>query len=128
MKKFAFIALIFALTLSLTACGGESEVEIDDVNSDYRWIETDLSSLLPKPDAEIVDSREYTDAFFADVYGVTEEDFDDYVVECKDSGFTNVIEDEDDKFKATNDDGVELVIDYIEDSKSFTIGLTLTEE
>lgn len=125
MKKFIFAMLIITMVLSTAACSGESSVEDDVTNSDYKWIETELSELVPKPDAEIVESRSYMDSFFADVYGMTDSDFDDYVAKCKESGFDEVITDDQDTFKASNGDGIELVIDYMEDSKSFTIGLTL---
>ena len=125
MRKFIFAMLIVAMMLSMAACSGESSVEDDITNNDYKWIETELSELVPKPDADIVESRSYTDSFFADVYGMTDSDFDDYVAKCKEIGFDEVITDDQDTFKASNGDGVELVIDYMEDSKSFTIGLTL---
>ena len=125
MRKFIFAMLIVAMMLSMAACNGKSSVEDDVTNSDYKWIETELSELVPKPDAEIVESRSYMDSFFADVYGMTDSDFDDYVAECKESGFNEIITDDQKTFKASNGDGIELVIDYMQDSKSFTIGLTL---
>lgn len=125
MRKFIFAMLIVAMMLSMAACNGKSSVEDDITNNNYKWIETELSELVPKPDAEIVESRSYTDSFFADVYGMTDSDFDDYVAKCKEIGFDEIITDDQDTFKASNGDGIELVIDYMEDSKSFTIGLTL---
>lgn len=62
----------------------ESESEIA-----YQWSQTDLGSKIPRPDVKVVESDIDDDSIFMfDAYGMSLEQFNAYVEECKELGYT----------------------------------------
>lgn len=62
----------------------EAETEIA-----YQWSQTDLGSKIPKPDVKVVESgRDDEIIFMFDAYGLSLEQFNAYVEECKGLGYT----------------------------------------
>ena len=62
----------------------ETETEIA-----YQWSQTELGSKIPKPDVKVVESgRDDESIFMFDAYGLSLEQFNAYVEECKGLGYT----------------------------------------
>ena len=69
--------------------GSNSYSAEEDTEIAYQWSETDLGDMIPKPDVKVVESgRDDEDIFMFDAYGLTLEEFNDYVEECKELGYT----------------------------------------
>lgn len=79
----------------------------------YQWSESEISSLLPKPDFKVVqvsnDSEEY---FSFSVFGVVQDEYKTYLEECKTKGFSNVEYETETSYNATNEDGYTFSMSY----------------
>lgn len=63
-------------------------VESETVTA-YQWSQTELGSKIPKPNVEVVQSSLDTEGLFTfDIYGMSLEQFNAYVEECKGMGYT----------------------------------------
>ncbi len=79
----------------------------------YEWSDSELSSLLPKPEFRIVSvGSDDDDYFFFDAYGVSREEFNAYTQQCAEAGFTNVQFEGNDAYRAINADGYEVSLQY----------------
>lgn len=79
----------------------------------HKWSESKISSLLPKADYTAVNvSTDDEDRFFFYAYGVSKEEFENYVNEVKAKGFTKVDYEGNNSYRATNADGIEADINY----------------
>lgn len=103
----------------------ESETE-----TAYQWTQTDLGSKIPKPDVKVVESgRDDEEIFMFDAYGLSLEQFNDYVEECKNFGYTDDSSDHEGFYSADNAEGYNVYLYYNEDdyAMSGTIKVPDTE-
>lgn len=72
----------------------------------YLWPESGVGALLPEPDheyGEMIEDRNRS--FRAEIYQVSEEDFETYIQACKAAGFTEDVNQRSDGFDAVDKDG-----------------------
>ena len=97
----------------------------------YTWSSDKLGKLIPEPEYDIVlidyDEEDY---FSFDIYGVTVDDYTKYKEACiQAGGFDNEIEYEyDTSYKATNSDGVEFLIEYLDGSNRIGCVISIDED
>ena len=94
-----------------------------------RWPQSDIAALLPKPDS----SRGYTYweasyGFDIDVGDYTLEQFNEYVAECMNMGFTVDYHANPHSFSAYNSDGYDLYLYYYEDDGIMNINISAPKE
>lgn len=96
----------------------------------YQWSQTDLGSKIPKPDVKVVKSSiDDKTSFMFDAYGLTLEQFNAYVDECKELGYTDESNNYEGSYTADNAEGynVHLYYDERDHSMSVTISAPKTE-
>lgn len=88
----------------------ESETEIA-----YQWSQTDLGSKIPRPDVKVVESgRDDEIVFMFDAYGLSLEQFNAYVEECKELGYTVGTDSFEGFYSADNAEGYNVYLYYDE--------------
>lgn len=93
-----------------------------DYSATFEWQNYGLFTQVPAPDTnngKIV--RESTDQIHIELYHISTEDFNNYVKECKNAGFTVDITKTDQVFYAHDDEGYDLSIFFHEDKKTMDI-------
>lgn len=89
----------------------ESETE-----AAYQWPQTDLGSKIPKPDVKILESSlDMEELLMFDAYGMSLEQFDAYVKECKSMGYTVDPSGYEGFYSADNAEGYNIYLYYEED-------------
>lgn len=85
----------------------------------HRWSDSDLAKLIPEPDYEVVTIDFDDDDYFSfDFRGVSMDDFNDFKNACIEAGFTENVEcDYEEWYEAYNKDGVELDLEYSDNSR-----------
>lgn len=141
MKKIAAIILAVIAVLGMTACGTKSrEAEetqtpiptvtpmptttpdgaAKDISED--WPLMGPGTLIPTPEGESCeisqDSEEY---FHAEIGGVTQVGFNDYVKKCIEAGFKGDYYKADSYYDAENNEGYELTLNFYESDNSLSI-------
>ena len=94
----------------------ESETEIA-----YQWSQTDLGNKIPKPDVKVVESgRDDESVYMFDAYGLSLDQFNDYVEKCKELGYTVDPGSFEGFYSADDEDGYNVYLYYNEDSDSMS--------
>lgn len=94
----------------------EAETEIA-----YQWSQTDLGSKIPKPDVKVVEGgRDDELIFMFDAYGLTLEQFNAYVEECKELGYTIDPRSSEGFYSADNTEGYNVYLYYKEKEYSMS--------
>lgn len=94
----------------------ESETEIA-----YQWSQTDLGSKIPRPDVKVVESgRDDEMVFMFDAYGLSLEQFNAYVKECKELGYTVETDSFEGFYSADNTEGYNVYLYYDENDYSMS--------
>lgn len=100
-----------------------------DVEVAYYWTTSDLGTKIPKPDAVVVkEGADNDNGFIFDVYGMSLEQFNAYVEECKGLGFTVEAYEQEGYYNGENSEGYSIIIDYDEDESSFYCSLSAPSE
>lgn len=98
----------------------ETETEIA-----YQWSQTDLGSRIPKPDVKVVESgRDDEIIFMFDAYGLSLEQFNAYVEECKGLGYTIEPGSFEGFYSADNTEGYNVYLYY--DEKDYSMSVTIS--
>lgn len=98
----------------------ESETEIA-----YQWSQTELGSKIPKPDVKVVESgRDDEIIFMFDAYGLSLEQFNAYVEECKELGYTIEPGSFEGFYSADNTEGYNVYLYY--DEKDYSMSGTIS--
>lgn len=98
----------------------EAETEIA-----YQWSQTDLGSKIPKPDVKVVESgRDDEVIFMFDAYGLSLEQFNAYVEECKGLGYTVEPGSFEGFYSADNSEGYNIYLYY--DEKDYSMSGTIS--
>ena len=124
MKKLMSFLLAMLMILSLTACGGMSRRAIEETLTDakvtpefqeFKWPKSEIAGLLPVPKSNIGKiAWEASYGFVIDVGETTKSEYDAYVDECWDNGFTVDYDKGDNHFYANNKGGYHLSIRFEE--------------
>lgn len=82
----------------------------------YQWSQTELGSKIPKPDVKIVESDiDNKKTFMFDAYGMSLEQFNAYVEDCKNLGYTVDSSAFEGFYSADDTNGYNIHLDYDED-------------
>ena len=114
-KRFWVIALaIIVLLLVFGPKGGKQ-----DSAEKFDWSDIKLSSILPKPESNKATIYSNTnDYLWIQIFKITESEYDEYVKDCKESGFTIDVEDNY-GYNAFNSEGYELSVNYMSDESIY---------
>lgn len=99
-------------------------IVITSLPSKYKWDEIILKTALPEPSSEY--GRLYTndaDDLYLTVNKVSFSEYESYVDNCVDKGFTFVVESDSSSYTAFNSEGYELDLDYHEYNEALDISL-----
>jgi len=95
----------------------------------FIWSTYDIGDKVPKPDSKIVDTTwDEDDCFMFEAYGVTLDQFNEYVEECQAMGYDVDKDSFDDYFSADNSEGYSIDIYYHEDDWSMDVDLNAPDE
>ncbi|MBR4286842.1 MAG: hypothetical protein IKT55_03975 [Clostridia bacterium] len=120
-KKAKRIMLVISLVVILIAI---TSVIITLLPSKYKWDEVLLKSALPVPVSEYGDLYDNcADDLYLVVTNTSFLEYEDYVKECENKGYTYVLESSASSYKAYNSDGYELELEYSEYNEKMTISL-----
>lgn len=122
MKKIILILLAAVLILSMVACVDEKAPSTIDATdhpeetstfSEFQWPKSDIAKLLPIPESNIGSiSWEASYGFVIYVGETSKEQYDAYVDECWENGFTIDYSKGEDFFWADNESGYHLHLKY----------------
>lgn len=102
----------------------ESETEIA-----YQWSKAELGNKIPKPDVKVVESSIDTEeTFMFDAYGMSLEQFNAYVAECKDLGYTVDPGEHEGFYSADNAEGYNIYLYYDEDDYAMSGSVDAPDE
>lgn len=88
----------------------------DETEVAYQWSKTDLGNKIPKPEVKVVEvGIDDESTFMFDAYGMSLEQFDAYVEQCQDLGYTVDIDSDEGFYSADNDEGYNVYLYYEED-------------
>lgn len=122
-KRAWFIVVAVILVLSVLGSIGSNDTE------KFQWNNFELAHLLPEPESNrgeiLSDSEEILDIYVANI---SSDEYDSYISECKDKGFTIESEKTENSYKAFNKDGYKLSLWYDDNEKELNIGLSAPEE
>ena len=126
MKKFSAIVLAVVMVLSMTGCFGiNRNNNSNNKYSEIKWPNSELASLLPVPESLIGEiDLETASSFWVTIANVSKQQFNDYVEDCKNCGFTEDYRNYDDWYIAKNKDGYRVSITYTERNKEMSINLS----
>lgn len=94
----------------------------------YDWPDGELVDMVPKPEFEIVDTTSNDGSLLSyDIYGVTFSDYNAYVDQCKQKGFTNAVNISESRVELTNDRGYDITISYSDDEETIHVQLSALE-
>ena len=89
------------------------DIESADPEKAYQWSDSEMAKLLPKPNVEIVKTDcDFEEKFVAKLRVSSEEDFEVFVNQCKDAGFTSEGFSNFMSYNAKNDLGYSLTLTY----------------
>lgn len=120
-KRGYLVAVVVVVVLLVIAgvsrCGGGGDERLD-------WPTSGLATMLPKPDSDAGSiSTNDNEAFSADVDNYTQEQFDSYVAQCQEMGFTVEAVTDTDEFDAYSEDGHHLTLSFSGSQESMDIDL-----
>lgn len=116
--KFILIALavIVVLGIGVSRCSEGQELE--------EWPTGAMAQMIPSMNHKCSSVYDFDDSLSINTEdGVSKQEFDAYVSECKERGFDIVAEEENESFEAFNQDGYKLTCTYHSSSKSVSIDL-----
>ncbi len=95
----------------------------------YQWTETDLGNKVPKPDVKVLEAgRDDKMIFMFDAYGLSLDQFNSYVSECKNLGYTVDESSFEGFYSADNEEGYNVYLYYSEDDESMSGTIKSPEE
>lgn len=118
------VVVAIAIIGGISRCGGGGEK-----NESLEWPTTDLATMLPKPSSDKGEVHTNSDeTFWADVNEFSQSDFDAYVEQCKEKGFTVEASNDGLGFEAYSENGAHLRLTYLESSEEMSINLDAAVE
>lgn len=97
---------------------------IIDKYTEYSWPTSELTELIPQPSSKYgaIDT-ESEDSFSITIYQIKQNQFENYIDECKECGFKEDYYRTDESYMAENTDGFDLWLQYNKKEKSMKIDL-----
>lgn len=131
-KRGWFIFLIIIAVLGMVGSGirknAEKKAEKEERANEYRWPDSQLAGMIPRPDSKygrIVSESE--SGFYIEIYEISKNQFEDYIEECKDAGFTVDYSRQDNYYLANDGEGYSLSLMFDKDGEQLTISLSAPE-
>lgn len=91
----------------------------DEIVDAYQWSESNLVGKIPKPDVHVVEAGlDDEDYFSFDAYGMSLEQFNAYVDECKAKGFTVDVTSHEGFYSADNEEKYNVFLSYDKNDES----------
>ena len=128
-KRWWFIFIVIIVLLGIIGSIGDNKKSDDadkqiDKTTTYTWPDSALGNMILQPSSKYGKvSFDSEDSFLINVYQVLPEEFEEYIKECKDSGFTVNYSKIDNKYYADNEDGYSLALTYDTEEETMTISL-----
>lgn len=95
----------------------------------YQWTKTELGNKVPKPDVKVLEAgRDDEMIFMFDAYGISLDQFNSYVDECKNLGYTVDESSFEGFYSADNEEGYNVYLYYDEDDESMSGTVKSPEE
>ncbi len=133
-KKAWFIILVIIAVIGVIGSiggkhdGSNKSNEVDKTE-EYKWPDSELGRMIPQPDSPYGKvSFENEDGFWIDVYNISDEQFENYIEECKDCGFTVDYNKFDGFYSAEDVNGYSLSLTYNEDKETLSISMNAPVE
>lgn len=130
LRRVIFLILIALDALFLVLVwSGNASGSIGNTQAQYIWPENEFTELLPDPISErgkIL--TESTETFSIELYSIRQIQFENYILDCKENGFTEDFNRAENVCTASNSDGYLLVLSYDEKEKSMTVTVSYPEE
>lgn len=121
-KRGWFILIIIIVTIGVIGCGNDKNKT--DKKVEYRWPDSELASMIPKPDSKYGKvSIESESSFLIDIYDISSNQYEDYIDACKNSGFTVDYNKFDGFYSADNEAGYSLNLSYDDEDEELSISL-----
>lgn len=84
--------------------------------SDIEWPDSTVASMIPKPKSNIGKiTLDSDDTIMVEIANISDEDFNNYIDECKDIGYVNDYMKTDYMYTASNDNGYEIILSMYDD-------------
>lgn len=117
------VVALIAVIGGISSCGGGEKDE------KLEWPTTGLATMLPKPSSDKGEVHTNSDdTFWADVEEYSQSDFETYVEQCKEKGFTVEAENNALGYEAYSEDGAHLILTYLDSSEEMSINLDAAVE
>lgn len=121
MKKILSILFISVLIFSMTGCGGKTHEEF----SEFQWPKTAVAELISMPESNIGHIVwDNGDGFKVYVAQITKSDYEAYIEDCWNKGFTIDFYRSDSAFWADNEDGYQVMLSYDDDDDVMSITMS----
>lgn len=122
-KRFWFILLVI-----IVAFGTFSSVKRHK-NEKYDWNEVELSNRLPKPESDVGRILSNTSDYLSmEVEMASKGEYKEYAKECQSMGYTIESEDSGDSYKAFDQDGYELSLNFYNESMDIKLDAPIEME
>lgn len=127
-KRTLIVVLLLLATLIMSACGNISEWQADMERRGriLEWPSNELTNQLPAPDFKygfVEESSE--DSISVVVTRMKPSDFEEYVSQCKNHGFTREADDFANEYFALNADDYRLTLAYLEEDGEMQISISV---
>lgn len=122
-----FIAADGKIHMVKYSAKNDTHVLVDEFAEPYNWSDSEYANMLPEPDARIVEiDYDEVDYFQCSVYDMNFENFQGYMKECEEKGFSW---DENNSISrwARNEEGYTLNVRYIDYMKMMEISLEIED-
>lgn len=115
-KGLILLVIIIFFLLFIYVTNSMKEAEAKKVK--YTWPSTGIATLLPEPKSEYgTINSESEDYFSIEIYKVSSSDFNKYINQCKEKGFTIDYRASSTSYYADDENGNSLSINYFEDDE-----------
>lgn len=122
-KKWNYI-LVFIIAIALTIPYIPFVNNSEGNYEKYNWEDVVLLNEIPKPESKYgVIHANSNENLMMDVYKTSDDDFNDYVIDCKSKGFTTDVDHLDTSFTAFNKKGYKVSLLYFENKDEMQISL-----
>lgn len=116
-KKIWLMMLVVVMMLTLTACGdGEKNANTNSNSSSSKWEKDSIANVLPYPEKGELDiTLDEPENFNALLEELTKQDWEVYLEQIQESGFTIDVEKMGDTYSAYNEEGYKLDLNYYDE-------------